>query len=138
MTAIVGNDGYQRQWFYEGESPPFVARFADESGDYQSADISSIKVTVQNVTFGTTVLDEESLTVSDVLLNELVSAEDADGDSVTYNFRWQPDASTWKCPTYHSDVQFKVEVWVTPQLGGQLATAWYWVTVRKSIVPVPE
>ena len=105
------------------------------------ADISTIKATISNVTLGTTVLDQSTLTKTDVWFDAIQTlvTVDENNESVTYtyNFGWQATATWFQATTYDNDCQFKVEVWVTPVSGQPFEAGWWWVTAKKSIVPIP-
>lgn len=137
MTEISG-EGYQWLQIQEGTAPYLIGTGVDiANAELQLADISTIKATITNITSGEVILDEVSLTKSEVWSDDVRAITDADGVEIEYNLGWQTLPSYFATPTYGSDAQFKVEVWVTPVLGQKLS-AWWLVTAKRSIVPIPE
>lgn len=137
MTSPIDGDKYQRLTIREGEAPFLMGKVTDKAGTIVvKADIATIKATITNITAGTTVLDQSTLAEATVWFDTYQTLTDADGDTVTYNFGWQTTATWFATTTYGDDAQFKVEVWVTPENGQPFAAGWWYITAKKSIVPV--
>ena len=142
MTTPIDADGYQRIAIKEGTAPFLMGKVSDKALTLiVKADISTIKATITNVTLGTTVLDQSTLTKTDVWFDTIqtLATVDENNESITYtyNFGWQTTATWFQATTTDARCQFKVEVWVTPVSGQPFEAGWWLVTAAKSIVPIP-
>lgn len=141
MTQEFRN-GYLVTPIKEGEAPFLMSKVTTKSLTLPSqADISTIKATITNVTLGTTVLDQSTLTKTDVWFDavQTLVTVDENNESITYtyNFGWQTTATWFQATTTDAGCQFRVEVWVTPVSGQPFEAGWWLVTATKSIVPIP-
>jgi outer membrane lipoprotein-sorting protein len=137
MTTPIDGDKYQRLTIREGEAPFLMGKVTDKAGTIiVKADIATITATILNITAGTTALAATVLAEATVWNDTYQTLTDADGDVITYNFGWQTTSTWFATTTYADDVQFKVEVWVTPESGQPFAAGWWIITAKKSIVPL--
>lgn len=136
-------NGYLVAAIKEGEAPFLMSKVTTKSLTLPAqADISTIKATITNVTLGTTILDQSTLTKTDVWFDSIqtLATVDENNESVTYtyNFGWQTTSTWFQATTTDAGCQFKVEVWVTPVSGQPFEAGWWLVTAAKSIVPIPD
>lgn len=108
----------QRLEIREGQAPKLMAIVTDENYDIiDPVDIASVDVTILNTSTGDYVLEEEALTVTDVLLDDFEPhsyKESPDGETLTINcnFLW-PTLSEYFITT-GDDCSFLIEIWAVP------------------------
>lgn len=131
-------NGYQSVSIKEGNAPFLMAKVTDKAGTIVvKADISTITISIKNITAGTTVLaSTTALSKTDVWFDTYQTLVDADGDTVTYNFGYQTLASYFATTSFPESSQFKVEVLVTPVSGQPFDAGWWFITAQSSIAPL--
>lgn len=143
MSYSVIHKGYRFADIKEGEAPFLMGRVTTKARvAIVAANISTVKATVVNITTGTTVLNESSLTVGTVWFDTYQTGaewSDEDGvaiDATGYNFGWQTSATYFTTTASNESQHFRVEIWVTPTSGEPFQAGWWEIVATPSIVPI--